>query len=150
MIKPIDEIPKEVQKQRTGYRELIRNDIMEAMDKKILKFEFIGDYNYKYLQQYAQDIANDIVRKMIYDWNKKHPEYRERYEYCMMPYLYYKINREKEIIKISSVKGETKEKRRVFCSICSDIDKALSEYAEEQIIWHEEMERKKKEKRNCK
>lgn len=143
MIKPVDEIPMNVPEQRRSYRQEIKNDIRAAMDGGILKFEFVGDYNYKYLAQYAREEAESIVRKLIRDWINKHPEYKEQLKFCFM--RYWEVNREKEIIRISSIKGETPGKRRVFCSICPDIDKALTEYAEHEIAEHE---RRKKQKEN--
>lgn len=143
MIKPIDEIPLNVSEQRNNYRQMIRNDILEAMDKGILKFEFVGEYNYKYLAQYAREEAESIVRKMVFDYSKRHPEYKERHKYCF--FSYWEVNRKKGIIRISSIKGETPEKRRVFCSIHPDIDEALSEYAEQKIKEHEDRERRKQE-----
>ena len=66
MIKPIDEIPKNVSEQRESYRQMIKNDIQEAMSKGIEKFEFIGNYNFKYLAQYAREEAESIVRSKFF------------------------------------------------------------------------------------
>ena len=142
MIKPIDEIPKNVSEQRESYRQMIKNDIQEAMSKGIEKFEFIGNYNFKYLAQYAREEAENIVRSKFFTWKKDHPEYNERLKY----YSYWEINRDMSIIKISSVKGATPDTRRVFCAICQDIDKAFAEWSEQQIKKHEEYERRKQMK----
>ena len=55
MIKPIDEIPKNINEQRKIYRKQISDDIQEAIDKGILKFEFVGNYNFKTLAQMARE-----------------------------------------------------------------------------------------------
>ena len=61
-IKPVEEIPmNKVQKQHS-YRQHIRDDINEAIQKHISRFEFEGDYNWKYLAQYAREEADQIWR----------------------------------------------------------------------------------------
>ena len=65
-IKPIEEIPLSLSEQRKSYREQIREDIASAISQKIDKFEFDGDYNWKYLAQYAREEANRIWRKTCY------------------------------------------------------------------------------------
>lgn len=65
-IKKIDQVPMTLQEQRASYREQIRRDINEAIEKKIDKFEFDGDYNYKYLANYAREEAEWIFRRKIY------------------------------------------------------------------------------------
>lgn len=65
-IKAVSEIPQTLQEQRTSYREMIRRDIQEAVDNHIERFEFEGDYNWKYLQNYAREEADVIWRKNIY------------------------------------------------------------------------------------
>ena len=62
-IKPIDEIPLNTALQRKSYREQIREDIRSAIDQRISRFEFDGDYNWKYLAQYAREEADMIWRK---------------------------------------------------------------------------------------
>ena len=44
-IKVVDEVPGMAG--RKTYNEMIREDINEALEKHIEKFEFEGDYNYK-------------------------------------------------------------------------------------------------------
>ena len=45
MIKPIVEIPKNQKEKWESYREKIRADIQEGIDRNINRFEFVGDYN---------------------------------------------------------------------------------------------------------
>lgn len=145
MIKPIDEIPVSIPDQRHNYRDMIRNDILEAMEKGILKFEFTGDYKYKYLPQYAREVAEGIVRKMFRDWCMKHQEYKQKDGWYSVDC--WKLNRDKEIIKVSSIKGDTPDNRRVFCVIAPDIEKRMADFVEKQIEDHENWEQKRKERK---
>lgn len=65
-IKPVDEIPLTVAEQRHSYRERIRQDICYAITNRISTFEFDGDYNYKYLANYAREEASNIFNRRIY------------------------------------------------------------------------------------
>lgn len=65
-IKLVDEIPLTVAEQRESYRERIRQDICYAITNRISTFEFDGDYNYKYLANYAREEASHIFIRMIY------------------------------------------------------------------------------------
>ena len=65
-IKVVKDIPQNLAEKRKSYREMIRNDIQEAIDNHIERFEFEGDYNWKYLAQYAREEADIIWRKTVY------------------------------------------------------------------------------------
>lgn len=65
-IKKVEQVPMTLQEQRQSYRDMIRQDINEAIEKRIDKFEFDGDYNYKYLASYAREEAEWIFRRKIY------------------------------------------------------------------------------------
>lgn len=115
-IKVIDEIPK--QKFNKTKREEIRADIQGAIDKGITLFEFEGDYNWKYLGQYAKEEADRVKAKIIHDIHRK---FREEnftdaekrsgfFVWFKMTYDY-----KHDFIHISTCKGE--ERRRVFCRI---------------------------------
>lgn len=65
-IKEVDVMPLSVPEQRRAYRQRIRNDITEAINKRIEKFEFEGDYNWKYLSLYAREEAEYIFRTTLY------------------------------------------------------------------------------------
>ena len=124
MIKPIDEIPQNVQQSRKSYRENIRQDIREAIDRDIGKFEFVGDYKYKYLAQYAREEARrilfDIARERFRGFRGDEEIYLSSIDLKTEKY-----------IRISSVKGETPEKTRVFCRIdLSGLDEDLRELAD--------------------
>ena len=110
MIKQIDEIPLNVMDKRKSYREMIRNDIQEAIEQRIDKFEFEGDYNWKYLAQYAREEADQIWRSAWFDIMRRAkdehglrnvgaPDYRNKGEY----------------IRISSVRMP--DRIHVYCQI---------------------------------
>lgn len=65
-IKPVDEIPQTLAEKRQSYRERIRQDICYAITNHISTFEFEGDYNWKYLANYAREEADWIFRRRIY------------------------------------------------------------------------------------
>ena len=66
MIKQIENIPMTVSDKRRSARESLRADIAEAIKNRIPKFEFEGDYNYKYLNQYAREESDNVFRKMYF------------------------------------------------------------------------------------
>lgn len=136
MIKPIDEIPKNMAEQRRSYRQQIQDDIQEAIDKGIYRFEFVGDYNFKTLSQVAGEEARNVAFKIVAKWSKDNPQYKERYRYWIPGS--WEVNREMNLIKVSSVKGETPEKRRVFCEIKKDMDSIIRAYAEKECKEYEE------------
>ena len=125
MIKPIDEIPQNIGQKRESYRQNIRDDIQEAIDKGIPRFEFVGDYKYKYLANYAREEARNVLYKIARDKFKK-----MRGEGII--YLS-SLDLKTEYIRISALKGETPEKTRVFCEIdLSGLDDDLEALAEEK------------------
>ena len=140
MIKAIDEIPKNVNEQRRSYRQRICDDIQEAIDKGIYKFEFVGDYNFKTLAQIAGEEARNMAWKIVRQWSVDNPQYKERYKYWLPGG--WQVNREMQLIKVSSVKGETPEKRRVFCEINERMDSTIRAYAEQICKEHEEKVKK--------
>lgn len=140
MIKAIDEIPKNVNEQRRSYRQRICDDIQEAIDKGIYKFEFVGDYNFKTLAQMAGEEARNVAWKIVRQWSVDNPQYKERYKFWIPGS--WQVNKEMQLIKVSSVKGETPEKRRVFCEINERMDSTIRAYAEHICKEHEEKVKK--------
>ena len=64
----VNEIPKPIMpdnKNAVSHREEIRLDIEAAYESKISKFEFIGDYNYKYLAHQATMVADKFYKEVI-------------------------------------------------------------------------------------
>lgn len=116
-IKIIDEIPQ--YQKSSNQRDCIRADIQEAIDKGIALFEFEGDYNYKYLAQYAREVARHIttvraraIRKKFKEDNYTEEEKNIKGFYVWFSGDYiYKDN----WIRIVTRKGD--DRRRVFCSI---------------------------------
>lgn len=112
MIKPVTEIPQNMVQKRESYRDRIRADIREALDKGIHKFEFVGDYKYKYLAQYAREEADRIIRNEYIKTVQKHKAELEDI-FCD----FYGILRDITYIKVTAVRGEKKDEPRVFCEI---------------------------------
>lgn len=136
MIKPINEIPKNINEQRKIYRKQISDDIQEAIDKGILKFEFVGNYNFNTLAQMAREEARNIAFKIVRKWSAENPQYKERYKWWIPGS--WNVNTEMNLINVSSVKGETPEKRRVFCEINPDMESVIRAFAEKECKEHEE------------
>lgn len=61
-IQAIDEIPMNQSERRESYRRMIRDDIEYAFQSGITKFEFVGNYNFKYLASYAREEAQNWLR----------------------------------------------------------------------------------------
>lgn len=145
MIKPVDEIPQNLAKKRETYREQIRKDIREAMDKRIRKFEFVGDYKYKYLAQYVREEADRIIRDLYVRTIQEHPEELEDVRTD-----YYKVREKiRFIITVTAVRGEDKDRPRVFCEIAEGnpediIMNAIREYDLER----KEFENNRRQKAN--
>ena len=142
MIKAIDDIPQnEVQKRET-YRKKIRDDLQEALDKGIYKFEFVGDYNFKTLQNTAREEADKMVKNLSFLWWREHPEYKEQLKWN--PFSWSDNNKYKLIV-ISSVKGETPEKRRVFCEIKKDMEIVFEKIVEKEIERRSKLDKKEEQ-----
>ena len=142
MIKPVDEIPMNIAKKRESYRDKIRNDIHEAMDNGIKKFEFVGDYKFKYLAQYAREEADRIIRNEYIRVVQKHKDELENV-HCD----YYGTREKIRFITVTSVRGEDKDRPRVFCEIAEKapediIMNAILEYDRE----HKELEKARAER----
>lgn len=135
MIKPIVEIPKNQKEKWESYREKIRDDIQEAIDRNINRFEFVGDYNFKTLAQMASEEARSVAWKIVRKWSNDNPQYKERYKFWIPGS--WQLNKDLQLIKVSSVKGETPEKRRVFCEIKPDMESIIRAYAEKICKEHE-------------
>ena len=65
-IKPVNDIPITLQEKKASYREMVRQDISYALKNHISTFEFEGDYNYKYLANYAREEADIIFSRSLY------------------------------------------------------------------------------------
>ena len=136
MIKPIVEIPKTQKEKWESYREKIRADIQEGIDRNINLFEFVGDYNFKTLAGVAREEARNVAWKIVRQWSINNPQYKERYKFWIPGS--WQLNKDLQLIKVSSVKGEKTGERRVFCEIKQDMDSIIRAYAEQQIKEHEE------------
>ena len=113
-IKPITEIPLNTVDKRRSYREMIRQDIQTAIDQRITKFEFEGDYNWKYLAQYAREEADGIWRETWYDIMRKARKENNINGYMGNPSYHQK----RDYIRITSVKMP--DRVHVYCQIDYD------------------------------
>lgn len=66
MIREVSSIPQPRGAKASTYREMLRADIIEALNRRISKFEFEGDYNYKTLGMYAREVAQTVFFEKIY------------------------------------------------------------------------------------
>lgn len=145
MIKPIDEIPKNTAAQRESYRDRIRADITEAMEKGIGKFEFVGDYNFKYLAQYAREEADRMFSKRFGDLVLPHyPEWKERYQQKYIFLSEWEFRRYNPV-KISCIKDE-KQGKRVFCEIAPLDEKGILEDCESKLAEYQRRDQEEAEK----
>ena len=64
MIKKVDTIPGQGG-EHTTQKLMINKDIRSAIEKRIERFEFVGDYNIKYLDQYAREEAERVFTSMF-------------------------------------------------------------------------------------
>ena len=128
MIQPVEEIPRK--KKNPTCRELVRDDILTAIEQGILQFEFVGHYNFQYLAKYAREEADRITREELRKmWKADYEKASEKGIY-IFPNEY----RFKSYIRIHSFKGE--DRIHVFCLINPE---ALKEYAERERkrVWAE-------------
>lgn len=65
-IKEVKELPLTQRERYDSYRSMIRADLEEAIRNRISTFEFEGDYNYKYLAQYAREEAGRLFTFRVY------------------------------------------------------------------------------------
>ena len=136
-IKPVEERPMNLTQKRESYRQQIRNDINEAIQKQIPRFEFEGDYNWKYLAQYAREEADEIWRNEW--WSRmraakkafnladgmRTPSYKDKGKY----------------IKISNVRMP--DRNHVYCEIDFDAPERICKPLIEEAI-EEQKERDQK------
>ena len=112
MIKAVDEIPMSKAKERKSYREQIKTDLMEAITSGIKRFEFVGDYNYKYLAQYVREEADKLMRVTFCDVAARH-----RGEFENIRLNWYMLKPRMKYFTVTSIRTEEKDKPRVFCEM---------------------------------
>lgn len=114
----IDRVPEN--QKSISKRELLRNDIREAIDNKISCFEFVGDYNYKYLGSYAKEEAKYIIRSMV----RKAFEKRKALDDCTLYVYLDDFNVAELFYKISIRKQE--DRKHVYMNLyLNDFDKIM-------------------------
>lgn len=119
MIKALEEVPQTLQEKRESYRDMIRKDITDALDNNISKFEFEGDYNYKYLVNYAREEASRIYQRRFFrpveiEVRKVVREMFPNETYICNP-GWWKWEKDNRMFRIKSLKGE--DRTHVYCEI---------------------------------
>jgi len=129
-IKKVEQVPMTLQEQRQSYRDMIRQDINEAIEKRIDKFEFDGDYNYKYLASYAREEAEWIFRRKIYRPAAKRVTETLQAEFgrerVFAPILIGEWRYRGRYIRIKSLKGE--DRQHVYAEI---------DFSQEEGFYHD-------------
>lgn len=128
-IKPIDEIPLNTLDKRKSQRENIRMDILEAIEKGVSKFEFDGDYNWKYLAQYAREEADQIWRKKYHEITV---EARQKYGLERMLSTYPDYKYKGEYIRIHT--NKMADRIHVYCVIDFEAPERITKPIIEQAI----------------
>lgn len=149
MIKQVDEIPMNRKGKGVSYRRQITADIQQAIDSGITKFEFDGDYNWKYLAQYAREEAKTVLQNAL---TKAWAEVRKPNDKGYIPdrpHYYERHIRDIQYIKIHNVKQT--DRNHVYCEIIPEaIDEMIAaheKYLIEAEKRHAEYEAKRAERR---
>lgn len=146
MIKPIDEIPQTEAQKRKNYREQIRNDIQDAINNGVGQYEFVGEYNFKYLHQYAREEAERLWRKTFRNIVLPHyPEWKEKYQQEHIFLSEFDFRRYNNV-KISAVKSDTPGEKRVFCEVLDlkEVEEKVLGACEQKLASRQKMDEKKK------
>lgn len=134
MIKPIEKLPETLSQRRDSYRARMRADIQQAIDSRTAKFEFVGDYNYKYLAPDAREQARKVLRPYFNQARSDAAEaikQRLGLDTCFISYQYESDYCE-QFIRISSVKGP--DRRHVYAEINFDVLDNLEEMLLERVM----------------
>lgn len=118
-IREVEHIPQTLSQKRQSYRAMIYQDLQEAIDKHIENFEFEGDYNYKYLANYAREEAEMLFLEKYYRPAEKKVKEVLKKE-LEKKYIFPKIQYEhrNNFIKIQNVKCE--DRNHVYATINYD------------------------------
>lgn len=144
MVKPVNTIPESVGQKHFSYRELIRHDIEYAIRNNVLKFEFEGNYNWRYLTHYAREEGYKLTDKIaqekadelrLSNWQDKPLRVR-----C---YLMPRNLRDGNLRHIKITSRKEKDRIHVYCEIFPDaIDKII-----EWFVYDSERKRKRMEEK---
>lgn len=118
-IKIIDSMPRD---KKASTREQIEADIKEALENDIHLFEFVGDYNFKHLGEYARSVVDRIRAKKVHEiqQNFKNEYFTEEQKNIKGFHIWFKPSydyRRFEWIKIHTHREKETGQMRVFCKI---------------------------------
>lgn len=110
-IQVLYKLPEKVMKK--SERAMIREDLQEAIDNGIEAFEFVGDYNYRYLASNVKNEANWLAEKMIAKVYEDH-----RCEFKNREFLLADSMKKRFVKQWITITGITLEDRKhVYCKI---------------------------------
>lgn len=145
MIKPVEkaDIPQNNSDKGNSVRAMIQADIEETLEKRIPAFEFEGDYNYKYLGNYAREVARNMWCRETLDCRREARKKARERGLKWIPISDFK--HQDMWIKITTRKGE--DHRRVFCEIDFDFLDKYPEMVDKEIEIALERQKKNDEAR---
>lgn len=132
-IRAVHEIPQNVSEKRQSYRASIREDLRQAMEQGISKFEFTGDYNYKYLAQYAREEASRLMRELLQEII---PLLRKQYGEKAACFLPSHAPTFFNIFTVHAYKDKEHDTTRVFCEVemsREELEQAIRKEVESRI-----------------
>ena len=106
-IKEVDYIPRSNGKKRMTFTQMVRDDINEAFDKHISKFEFVGEYNYKTLAPIVREQTRHFYTNKIYvpaERAVKLALLQEGYTEIKLPLTAYRDS--ERVFRVKSITGE--------------------------------------------
>lgn len=105
MIKEVDEIPASKAAANESRRQRLHDDIHYAWEHGIIRFSFEGYDDWKYLRQYAREVANNFFASLI---RKESRRVHEELKLCKYNFAHnfssgrdwYRLTRDKESGKV--------------------------------------------------
>lgn len=125
MIEIVKEIPKPIRTEDNTDKGNIRKDIKEAIENKIVLFEFVGDYNYEYLPCWVREEAENIFASMFLPIRKRVAERVEKELDIINVITKSHTKYKNSMYKVTTVKQE--DRRHVYMKIDYDFINTLEE-----------------------
>lgn len=147
MVKPVNAIPDSIGQKHYSYRDTIRRDIEYAIKNGITKFEFEGNFNWRYLQHYAREEGYKLTDRIAQEKaDELHlSNYLDR-PLRIRNYYMPRNLRDGELRHIKITSRKEKDRLHVYCEIFPDaIDKII-----QWFVHDDEKKRKRLEERERK